>query len=241
MSQRLNTHDYPMLIKRLDQLSVVINMRNDSREYNELLQVLKEIDNRLVNYTASSGAENGVSANEDTEMRDEFDIETINVESVKAFRQYGGLTIFKRILLLSVLVVNTNNITTEPANLTAAVAKTESTTSMLSSSRGGSKSLGGRNSDDEDEEEMEQMWKPWRAQHNARTTITTTPQGHASNFSTMEMWQQTLINTFEKQHMLRIKCKCIQILNRIICLVSVLNSILKFPKNIHRGNRTVLG
>jgi hypothetical protein len=204
MSQRLNTHDYPMLIKRLDQLSVVINMRNESKEYNELLQVLKEIDNRLINYTPTAGAENG-SSTEDTEMRDEFDIETINVESVKAFRQYGGLRIFKRILLLSVLVVNTS-ITSEPANLT----KKDFMLSMR-----GSKSLG-KNSEEEDEDDIEQMWKPWRAQH----TINTTTQASTSHFSAMEMCQQILISNFEKPHMLRIKCKCIQILNRIICLVS---------------------
>ena len=40
-SQRLKTHDYPILIKRLDQSSITINLRNGSKEVDDLLRILQ--------------------------------------------------------------------------------------------------------------------------------------------------------------------------------------------------------
>lgn len=49
----------------------------------------KEIENRLINYNP-----NGNEANDDMNtMRDEFEVETINLESAKVFRDYGGLQV----------------------------------------------------------------------------------------------------------------------------------------------------
>lgn len=41
LSQRLKTQDYPMLMKRLDQSSVTINLKNGSQELTDLVQILK--------------------------------------------------------------------------------------------------------------------------------------------------------------------------------------------------------
>ena len=44
-SHRLKTHDYPLLIKRLDQSSITLNLRNGSKEVNDLLRIL-QVNNR---------------------------------------------------------------------------------------------------------------------------------------------------------------------------------------------------
>ena len=41
VSQRLKTHDYPLLIKRLDQSSITINLRDGSKEVDDLLRILQ--------------------------------------------------------------------------------------------------------------------------------------------------------------------------------------------------------
>ncbi len=43
VSQRLKTHDYPLLIKRLDQSSITINLRTGSKEVDDLLRILQVI------------------------------------------------------------------------------------------------------------------------------------------------------------------------------------------------------
>ena len=45
---------------------------------------MKELENRLVHYEAGP-----------LPFRDEFEVETINVESVRVFRQYGGIDVSK--------------------------------------------------------------------------------------------------------------------------------------------------
>jgi hypothetical protein len=44
ITQRLHTHDYPLLVKRLEQLSVTLNFRNNSREFHELMKLLGVIE-----------------------------------------------------------------------------------------------------------------------------------------------------------------------------------------------------
>ncbi len=44
LTKRLKTHDYPILVKRLEQLSVTLNFQNNSREYHELMKLLGVID-----------------------------------------------------------------------------------------------------------------------------------------------------------------------------------------------------
>ena len=95
LTKRLQTHDYPMLVKRLHELSVIANFRNNSKEFHELMKVLDEIENRLLHFER-----------EPYERREDFEVETINVESARVFRQYGGIEIVKRILLVSLLVAD---------------------------------------------------------------------------------------------------------------------------------------
>ncbi len=45
---------------------------------------MKEVENRLVHYEAGP-----------LPFRDEFEVETINMESVRVFRQYGGIDVSK--------------------------------------------------------------------------------------------------------------------------------------------------
>jgi hypothetical protein len=210
-----------MLIKRLDQLSVIINMRRESKEYAELLQVLNEIDNRLINYTPASGAESAAGSRvEDAEMRDEFEVETINVDSVKSFRQYGGIVIFKRILLLSVLVVNTSSNSNEsPTSQTSF-----STFPAVQTTRANS-SIHTKNDSDEDEDD-DKARNPWRgaamknqSHLNKPSSVNQMLGNHLSN--AVDACENSLINNFEKSYMLRIKCKCVQILNRLVCLVKI--------------------
>jgi hypothetical protein len=49
----------------------------------------KEIENRLVNYNPNVNDFSG----EENLMREEFEVETIKLESAKAFREYGGVKV----------------------------------------------------------------------------------------------------------------------------------------------------
>ena len=40
LGERLKTQDYLLLIKRLDQYSVTLNFRNNSREFFEIMKIL---------------------------------------------------------------------------------------------------------------------------------------------------------------------------------------------------------
>lgn len=52
---------------------------------------LKEIENRLVNYNPN---ESDLSSEDsDTLVREEYEVEMINLESAKAFRAYGGVKV----------------------------------------------------------------------------------------------------------------------------------------------------
>lgn len=167
LTRRLQTHDYPILIKRLNELSVVINFRNNSREFYELMKILNDIENRLLHY------ERDPTQTESAQYREDFEVETINVESARVFRQYGGIEIFKRILVMSLLVAGR-----EPQSHIFDDKKTLMVEEPLSVLRRKNKC-------------SQQM--------QAKTQIPTNVV--VENFS-----------------ILKIKCKCIHILNRIVCL-----------------------
>ncbi len=50
------------------------------------ISILKEIENRLMNYAPNSSENENIN-------REEFEVETINIESAKVFRQYGGIEV----------------------------------------------------------------------------------------------------------------------------------------------------
>jgi hypothetical protein len=50
--------------------------------------LLQEVENRLMNYTPNPD----ISIDEHLQ-REEFEVETINLESAKVFRQYGGIEV----------------------------------------------------------------------------------------------------------------------------------------------------
>ncbi|CAF0707115.1 unnamed protein product [Brachionus calyciflorus] len=154
LTQRLKAHDYPLLLKRLDQSSIIHNLRQNSQELEDLIQVLRDIENRLINYSPNANDPDNMNEDEN-QSREEFEVETINVDSAITFRQYGGIDIFKRILLLSIL-------TTEP-------------------------------------------------------TSDTNNSNNASGFCSKTTNETNNIG-FEKCFILKIKCKVIHILNRLICL-----------------------
>jgi hypothetical protein len=116
LGKRLNTHDYPMLIKKLDLSSVIINLNKNSTEFKELMKLLDDIENRLMNYKASNlnethrtnqnqqstnaeqsnlneSATDDEQESEENITREEFEIETINKLSARVFRQYGGIQV----------------------------------------------------------------------------------------------------------------------------------------------------
>jgi len=55
---------------------------------------LKELENRLVHYESSP-----------IPSRDEFEVETINLESVRVFREYGGIDVskFSHIIVINLI------------------------------------------------------------------------------------------------------------------------------------------
>lgn len=174
LTTRLQTHDYPLLIKRLNELSVVINFRNNSREFYELMKILNEIENRLLHYDRDSAQA------ESAQYREDFEVETINVESARVFRQYGGIEIFKRILVMSLLVTGRE----PPANDLFTDKNASVPDEPLSVLR--------RKNKCSQKEKLEQ----------ARSQVVPT---------------NVVVENFS---VLKIKCKCIHILNRIVCLVS---------------------
>ena len=101
-------------MKRLDQSSVTINLKNGSQELTDLVQILKvlgfeeimyfnnsmltcdllkiqEIENRLVNYNPMATDSN--SDDTDSMLREEYEVETIKLDSAKAFKAYGGVKV----------------------------------------------------------------------------------------------------------------------------------------------------
>lgn len=173
LTARLQTHDYPLLMKRLNELSVVINFRNNSREFYELMKVLNEIENRLLHY------ERDPAQAESAQYREDFEVEMINVESARVFRQYGGIEIFKRILVMSLLVAGRE----PPSDIFTHrnAAAMEAPVSVL-------------------RRKTSKCSRPEQLQQ-ARPQVPTNV-------------------VVENISILKIKCKCIHILNRIVCLVS---------------------
>jgi hypothetical protein len=51
---------------------------------------LKEIENRLMNYVPNTGSHDDLA---NSTIREEFEVETINLESARVFRQYGGIEV----------------------------------------------------------------------------------------------------------------------------------------------------
>jgi Trpc4-associated protein len=188
-SQRLKTHDYPLLIKRLEHSSITINLRNGSKEVDDLLRILQDVENRLMNYAPTTGTGN---ESPNTTIREEFEVETINLESARVFRQYGGIEIFKRILLLNLLIAdnNTNN------NYNSAPTSASSKGLFLN------------------------------------RTLTYTSEYKSFRENTTNTTNNSFINNYiEKSCILKIKCKCIHILNRLVCLPNygklVVNDLLQ--------------
>jgi hypothetical protein len=52
--------------------------------------ILKEIENRLMNYVPNTGSHDDLA---NSTIREEFEVETINLESARVFRQYGGIEV----------------------------------------------------------------------------------------------------------------------------------------------------
>lgn len=193
-TKRLRTHDYPMLIKKLSQFSVILNFRENSKEFYELMKILGEIENRLVHYEPDP-------ALEPSQYREDFEVETIKIESAKVFRQYGGIEVFKRIILMSLLV-------SDKENFNSLVVK-KNLNSRFSTS-----SLRRKNK-----------------YFNNESTEISEEKNRSANIIT------------ENFSILKIKCKCIHILNRIVCLPKfgkfVVNDLLYPHSNTSNSNQPV--
>lgn len=139
------------------------------------MKTLNEIENRLLHY------ERDPAQAESTQFREDFEVETINLESARVFRQYGGIEIFKRILVMSLLVAGR-----EPQSDIFTDKNVSAMDEPLTLLR--------RKNKCSQQEQLQQ----------ARSQVPTNVV--VENFS-----------------ILKIKCKCIHILNRIVCLVSFKN------------------
>lgn len=60
-----------------------------------LYKLKQEIENRLVNYNPNGNDEN-INDNEN-QTREEYDVETIKLESAKAFKAYGGIKVLEKL------------------------------------------------------------------------------------------------------------------------------------------------
>ena len=69
----------------MDELSILVNYKT-VEEAKELILLLKDIESILQNFNH----DNGSNAN----PQDEFQVEIMDVESSKVFRQYGGVEVF---------------------------------------------------------------------------------------------------------------------------------------------------
>ena len=84
VSERLPVSNYLYLLKKLDELSIIVNYQTveDARE---LIILLKDIETRLQRFSNDQ--------QQQEQQQDEFQIEIIDIESAKVFRQYGGIEV----------------------------------------------------------------------------------------------------------------------------------------------------
>ena len=138
------------------------------------MKILRKIEYRLVHFDRDS------SGQLTNPPREEFEVEKISLESAALFRQYGGIEIFKRILLMSLLVSETTqSLINQPEHNVLINLKRNNPTSWIETSK--------------------------------KTKLTPT-------LTSIQPVEQSTIIATEIYSILRIKCKCIHILNRLICL-----------------------
>ena len=180
-----------------------------------------------MNYAPNSSLDN------ENLNREEFEVETINIESAKVFRQYGGIDvsffsiyivcllfdlnfnflfiskIFKRILLMNLLVNNKINTTSSIIN----------NGNDSKNSNNNIKNLFNNNHVD-NKKTIFTPFNPTIYNNNFNNNQTSRSIRYLNNNGNNQL-DINSNNNFEKCCILRIKCKCIQILNRLICLVSI--------------------
>ena len=87
VSERLPVSSFLHLLKKLDQLSIIVNYQclEDARE---LITLLRDIESKLqrLNHENNNNMNN-------VEQQDEFQIDVIDIESAKVFRTYGGIEV----------------------------------------------------------------------------------------------------------------------------------------------------
>ena len=192
-----------------------------------------------MNYVPNTGSHDDLA---NSTIREEFEVETINLESARVFRQYGGIEvnfnfnlkiimlleslmlfskfkkqkIFKRILLLNLLIVDNNTNTTS----TNFAANFSNNFSLLNSSNvsASTSSYSSSYLNQTTPNSLEHSHSYFRnSQPNERNSLRFFTNSKFENNNN----KNSFINNYvEKCDILKIKCKCIQILNRLVCLVS---------------------
>jgi hypothetical protein len=76
--------DYLILLKKLDESSIIVNYQSLT-DAKELLYLLRDIEIRLMHFN--------INNNNTVQPQDEFEIEVINIDSANVFRLYGGVEV----------------------------------------------------------------------------------------------------------------------------------------------------
>jgi hypothetical protein len=87
VSKRQPVSNYIYLLKKLDELSIIVNYQT-VEDAKELIILLKDIETRLQRFSNDQ--------NQQDQQHDEFQIEIIDIESAKVFRHYGGIEVIVR-------------------------------------------------------------------------------------------------------------------------------------------------
>ena len=76
-------------------IRLLLNKKSFTRIHDKVIYKLKqEIEHRLVNYNPNGNDEN--SNDNENQTREEYDVETIKLESAKAFKAYGGIKVLEK-------------------------------------------------------------------------------------------------------------------------------------------------